>query len=129
VIQETAEEVMELHGEGGGAQVSELPPPAAGWGRRASAEVTEIYKGLGQRRFTLARETALINDITARTSIDLGDEEIMLPRTRSGSLFPVSAFVDDFAQAQGCRSRSGSLMIPLIPPKALPDLYEVESQE
>lgn len=124
VIRETAEEVMELHAEElGGVQVSEVAHGGEGKGRRVSKEVTEIYKDLGKRRFTLARETSILNDITSRGSVDLCDEEVV-PRSRSGSLFPASAFVDDFQQA---RSRSGSLL-PQITQITLTDLQEDEAQ-
>jgi len=111
VIKEYAVDVMDLYkDEVGGTQVSspmEKTPPSP-TGRRPSKEITELYKDLGKRRYTLANQTSIINDITGRTSVDLYDDETLAPRSRAGSRFPVNCFVDDFAQAT--RSRSGSLL-------------------
>jgi hypothetical protein len=85
---------------------SPTPTPGA---RRPSQEVIDLFKELNlPRRQSLAKQTALLNDIVGRASIDLGDDETMTPRSRSGSLFPVSSFVDDFPQAG--RNRSGSIL-------------------
>ena len=128
VIQEYAVDVMDLYsdevGAGQVAPTAELSPPPVPTGRRPSKEITELYKDLGKRRYTLAKQVSVINDITGRTSVDMYDDETLQPRSRSGSLFPVSCFIDDFSQAT--RSRSGSLLPGPFP--LLGNVAEHESQ-
>jgi hypothetical protein len=41
----------------------------------------------------------------------MGEDEVLIPRSRRGSLFPACEFVDDFAEAENTsRSRSGSVI-------------------
>lgn len=112
MIKETAEEVAQLH------QVDpsvcdtgheEVPIPIPS-GRRPSKEITDIYEALNKgRRHTLARQTSTVNEILNRSSFDLNEcEERMTPRSRRGSLFPASEFIDDFAGANRGRNLSVS---------------------
>lgn len=81
--------------------------------RRVSAETTEILKGLSERRYTLARQTSEITNIMGRQSVDLTEDEALIPRSRRGSVFPVSAFIDDYAEANERERRASSVDLGL----------------
>ncbi len=87
------------------APSSPLPEPV----RRISEEAQKIIKSLSERRFTLARQTSMINEINSRASVDLSEDEGCFPRSRKGSLYPACAFIEDFAEANE-RERRASLV-------------------
>jgi len=103
VIKAVANEIEKT--EVGSEPSSPVPEPV----RRMSKETQDIIKSLSERRFTLARQTSTINEIIGRTSVDMTDDEVLLPRSRRGSLFPVCAFIDDFAEGTE-RDRRASLV-------------------
>lgn len=124
VISDTAKQI-------GSTEVSPpgSPIPVGESDRKISQETQEILKGLQERRYTLARMTSVVDECYARSSFDLDSDENLVPRSRRGSLFPASEFVDDFhaaepssrknsmqhdnsPQGKNPRSRSASLIGP-----------------
>lgn len=102
--------ITQTAGEIGTTEVSPPGSPSPGADRKLSEETQEILKGLKERRFTLARMTSVLDDTKARGSIEIDDDENLVPRSRRGSLFPASEFIDDFPEAETAnRSRSGSI--------------------
>ncbi|ODM92651.1 Tyrosine decarboxylase [Orchesella cincta] len=68
--------------------------------RRMSKETQDILKGLAERPLYIGQAYIPINEIVARASVDLTDDEVLLPRSRRGSLFPACAFIDDFSEGK-----------------------------
>ena len=122
VIKEYAEDVLRLHKDQdpqviSGVEPSSRPSSTSSDTRRPSKEVEDLFRELqaNSRRHTLARATSIIDDTFSRTSVDLTDEDSLLPRSRRGSLFPVSTFVDDFnVVVPNPRDRSGSILVPFM---------------
>ena len=122
VIKEYAEDVLRLHKDQDaqvikGSESSSRPSSTSSDTRRPSKEVEELFKELeaNSRRHTLARATSIIDETFSRTSVDLTEEDSLLPRSRRGSLFPVSTFVDDFnVVVPNPRDRSGSILVPFM---------------
>lgn len=104
VIRTVANEVERSEVGSISAPSSPLPEPV----RRISEEAISIMNRLSERRFTLARQTSMINEINSRASVDLSEDEGFFPRSRKGSLYPACAFIEDFAEANE-RERRASL--------------------
>lgn len=112
VIRTVASEVEKTEVGSDSSPSSPVPEPV----RRISLEAQSIMKSLSERRFTLARQTSMINEINCRASVDLTDEEGLVPRSRKNSLYPASAFNDDFAEAfeRERRASAAELGVPAI---------------
>jgi aromatic-L-amino-acid decarboxylase len=114
VIKEYAQDVSILYKD----QDMQVPPSptdsTSDENRRPSKEIEELYRAMETgKRFSLARSTSTISEVVQRASVDLDEDDCLQPRSRRGSLFPVSSFVDDFAA--GCDPRGRSASLAFIP--------------